>query len=518
MARFGFIGPSYESESLSADAQKTSNWYTEILEDGTAKSQVALYPTPGTKQFSVPGGPSVRGSLEINGRCFVVSGTELTEILANGARNPISAVVDDGNPAYLAASATQLLVASGGQLIVYSLTGGGAQVVANDTTGVGLPAMSQVKYCDGFFIALQANSQKFWVSKALDATSWDPTSTEIISVFPDNIVGMEQDHRELAFFGRTKAVVYYDSGNLFPFDVVPGGYGEHGAASPWGITKADNSVFWLGRSINGAMKAFRAVGYTPTRISNHAIENAWASYATVEDVIAYSYQDRGHSFVVFYFPTGDATWVFDASTNQWHERTFLDPATGLTHAHRARTHVYAFGKHLVGDRSSGTLYELNVNFLDDFDNPIQRVRRSPYVNTEAEWMFHQRLQIDLEVGLGPIPPLGTPGVGTYGGPGAYGGPEPFGGVDISTPRDPQAMLRWSDDGARTWSNYHTASAGAGGAYKTRLLYRRLGRSRSRVYELSVTDPIPWRIIDGYLAAEPGYTPNERLVNQFRKIS
>jgi hypothetical protein len=50
----------------------------------------------------------------------------------------------------------------------------------------------------------------------------------------------------------------------------------------------------------------------------------------------------------------------------------------------------------------------------------------------------------------------------------------------------------------------------------------LGRARKRVWELSWTDPIPWRIIDAFLVAtsdgKPIYQPGERLSEQYRKIA
>ena len=97
-------------------------------------------------------------------------------------------------------------------------------------------------------------------------------------------------------------------------------------------------------------------------------------------------------------------------------------------------------------------------------------------------MFHHQLQVDLEAGLGPTPPL-------LDGGGAA--------------RDPQIGLRWSDDGGHVWSNTHLADAGQVGEYRDRAIWRRLGRSRDRIYEISVSDPIPWRIIDAFLEISPG---------------
>jgi hypothetical protein len=52
MPSFGFIGPSYTSESLDADCQETINWYNEIIESGDGNSQMVLYPSPGEKVFA----------------------------------------------------------------------------------------------------------------------------------------------------------------------------------------------------------------------------------------------------------------------------------------------------------------------------------------------------------------------------------------------------------------------------------------------------------------------------------
>jgi len=69
--------------------------------------------------------------------------------------------------------------------------------------------------------------------------------------------------------------------------------------------------------------------------------------------------------------------------------------------------------------------------------------------------------------------------------------------------NPQAMLRWSNDGGSTWSNEHWTSIGQIGQYKNRAIWRRLGWSRDRVFEVVVTDPINAVIISANLKAEQG---------------
>jgi hypothetical protein len=507
MARFGFVGPTYASQSLNADAQRCINWYPESIESGQGKGATALYPAPGLALFAtlVTGTPlgGVRGAIALNGRAFFVAGALFAEVDPSGQL--IAAhqgnVVNDGLPVSMAASPQEILMASGGIAYVYDLTSNTlTQVDALNNIPV-----SGVGFSDGFFLALRSNSQQFFVSAPEKATSWDLSNTAIVSVFPDNVLTMLVDHREIWFWGVTKTVVYYDSGAVFPFDVVPGAYIEQGIAAAASAVRLDNSVFWLGADDRGAGIGWRAQGYSPARISNHAVEAAWAAYPAIADAIGYSYQDQGHSFWVLYFPTANATWVYDVSTQMWHERSFRGAGKATDTAHRSRCHAFAFGKHLVGDWASGNVYQMSIpvakgsgwSFADDFGNPIRRVRRAPHISTEQEWILHSSMQIDIEAGLGPQPPL----------------------LDGSgNPRDPQLMMRWSDDGGKTWSNERIMNCGQAGNFKTRAITRRLGRSRDRIYEVAATDPVPWRIVDAYLKAAPGFEPVERMAKNLGKMA
>jgi hypothetical protein len=64
--------------------------------------------------------------------------------------------------------------------------------------------------------------------------------------------------------------------------------------------------------------------------------------------------------------------------------------------------------------------------------------------------------------------------------------------------DPQVMLRLSNDGGKTWISEQWRSAGKKGEYLHRVRWNRLGAARRRVFEVSVTDPIPWKLTGAYL--------------------
>ena len=73
----------------------------------------------------------------------------------------------------------------------------------------------------------------------------------------------------------------------------------------------------------------------------------------------------------------------------------------------------------------------------------------------------------------------------------------------STGANPQAMLKWSNDGGSTWSNEHWTSIGKQGAYKNRAIWRRMGWARDRLFEVVITDPVNSVIVAANLKADAG---------------
>lgn len=597
MARIGFCGPSYTLQSFNADCQLTQNLYPQHDESGMGKSEWQMLPTPGQTLFSQVPTFKNRASINANKRCFKVFGDTLYEIFADGTNAKIGVVLDDGNPVSWTNSATQLLIASGGTLYVYNFTTSAFSVAVNH-----LGAVSFVGYQAGLFVALLANSQKFQVSSPLDATTWDPTDVTQVTVFPDQVLSLIVDHGEVGLFGNTKTVWYQNTGGVFPYTPNLSSYMEQGIGAAFSLVRADNSVVWLGSDDRGNMMAWRLNGYSPVRISNHAVETAWQSYSVTSDATAYAYQEEGHTFWQISFPTANVTWIYDFATGLWHQRTFLNPVTGINEAHLSKFHTFVFGMHLVGDRNNGNVYVQSVKLVDDDGQLIQRRRRAPYVSTEAQRISHNRLYIDVEGGLDPIAlPLDgvtfSTLVATPGNPLAFLGQaylcivaifangtkkvspvsallgcgdetypkavvtpqagiiswriyfwnstdtaayfltytqqqvadvgyiliaNKIGAVGVSIDtltqaRAPRLILRWSDKNGKVWSNERFLSAGEAGDYDHRCFAMRLGSPRtSRVYEVTCTDTIPWRFIDAYLDATPGYPTTERVSAQLRK--
>jgi hypothetical protein len=451
-------------------------------------ASLRAYEIQGGSVGSTNNGPT-RGCITITGRTFFVVGPDFDEVLSNGTFINWGTVANDSLPVTMAATPQQLLLASAGTAYVFDLMANTLTPIAGATFS---GPVSQAAVCDDFFILTIKNSKTFYVSAPLDATDWVTNGSAIVSVFPDNIVSMIVDHRQVWFFSDTKSVVYYDSGNIFPFDVIPGSFMEAGNAAEFSTQLFPNGVVWLGADERGSGVVWLGPpgGGTPQRISNHALEFAIQGYTRVDDAVAITYQDQGHLFYQIYFPTPSVTWTYDVNTQMWHQRGFYLESIGNFQAVHYWNHTFNFGRHLVGDWQSGRVYQLHIpvytagvwTFATDDGNPIVRVRRAPHVSSEQKRQFHAELQVYMETGVGPQPPL----------------------LDASgNPRGPLMDMRFSDDGAHTWSNYQTRDCGQTGNFRTRVRWLRLGRSRDRVYEIRVSDPIGYRIVDAYLRFAPG---------------
>jgi hypothetical protein len=223
--------------------------------------------------------------------------------------------------------------------------------------------------------------------------------------------------------------------------------------------------------------------------------------------VAYTYQQEGHAFYVISFPTGNATWVYDVATGAWHERAYL--TNGEFTRHRSNCQCNFQSTTLVGDYQNGNIYKFDLDvYADNGDEQkwLRSWRALPSGQNNLKRTAQHSLQFEAEsgVGLNLYPAYASEQLITEAGLNLITEAGEYLTTD-SYPEapgyNPQAMLRWSDDGGHTWSNEHWASMGKIGEYGFRTFWRRLGMTqklRDRVYEVSGTDPVKIAIMGAEL--------------------
>jgi hypothetical protein len=67
--------------------------------------------------------------------------------------------------------------------------------------------------------------------------------------------------------------------------------------------------------------------------------------------------------------------------------------------------------------------------------------------------------------------------------------------------DPQIMLRYSDDGGRTWSSERWANIGRIGEFNRRVRFHTLGMFYQRMFQITVSDSIKPVLIDAFASVD-----------------
>ena len=471
----GFCNGSYVSQSPLADCEKTINWAVENIESTNGTSKMALYPTPGVSLLGTASLGPGSAHFSMFGREWAVIGGTFYEISQAGAFTTIGSVAVGTLPATISsngATGNQLMITSGatattaGNVYIFTLnTNAFAQISSMN----GLATVGD--QLDGFFLALNAQTATVYISNLNDGTTW-VTGLNFFkrNIAPDPWISMKVANHFIWLMGTYTSEIWWDAGTSpVPFAPYNTGIIPYGCAAQFSPCVANGSLVWVAQTKDGSAMVVQASGFTPTPISTYALSYALTQYPTVADAVGDTYTDLGHTYYLLSFPTAGTTICYDANTQQWHDRGTWISNNGGFSAWRPRFHAYAFGQHRMLDATTGELWQMGSQFTSDVDgNPIRRVRVAPPLYYQNQRLFVSALEVAAEIGLG---------------------------LNTGQGSNPQFMLRISKDGAKTWGNERARSAGEIGTYRTRIRWNQCGMARRMVFEISVTDPIPWRLMD-----------------------
>ena len=405
-------------------------------------------------------------------------------------------------------------ILSGGSLTVSSETIYAEQFSIMPSTDGAFTGGIVVDVNDNYFIYNRPNSQQFAISGILSpitqALSFGSKFTS-----PDNLVSLIASNGQLYLLGEKSSEVWSDQGT-FPlaYQRIPGSSTQQGIAAPFSVARVGNAFAYVSQNIRGLNQIVFMNGYTPQRISTHAVEQSLLDQYTA-DAIAYTYQLEGHEVYVVSFPTIDITWAYDFTTQLWHKWLWVD-SNNVYHRHRSNCAAVFQGVVIVGDWQNGNLYQLDQSNYTDNGSEIRRLRRAPHILTDLQRQYFDELQIQFQPGVGQIGfsrdrntylgnpytiPLNTPLTLQLNQEYVLGNAGQITASD--TLRKPQAMLRWSNNGGSTWSKEYWQEIGQQGQYSHRAIWRRLGWSRDKIFEVVVTDPVKAVIVSANLKGSEG---------------
>ncbi len=496
MGTFGFTGPSDQPLARLGDRQRCFNLAPQAIEAPNGKAAAVLIGTPGLTPWLSNGGVS-RAAFYQDGRAVAVQGTTFQEMFSNATTIDRGTVADDASHSIASictngSAGNQALIIASGQGYIFNTS-------TNAFTGPlggGFPAGIAVMGCfsDGFFIVLDQTGT-IHLSALEDGTSWPGTAVAQKSTTSDKTVAIAVNQDLLWLFGTKTTQPWFNAGlPVFPFTPVQSALIEQGILAANSICLLDNTIFWLGGDVRGNAVMWRADGYLPRRVSTQGPETAWQGVLSnanaLGDTECFGYQEYGHNYLVVSSPTANMTWVLDTTSGFWHERgtnNVLNADCSISgNLWLPRTHLaappgtLAVFPHIVGSRVDGQLYQMSSLLYNDAGVKTLRVRISPHLAHENQWVNHNQFILDVE-------------------------PDQAAGGQAKT-----IQLQWSNDGGFTWSNSHFATVPPIGGVGTdknnppRAIWRSLGRARDRVYCAATTDQTKVAWTDAYLRTMAGW--------------
>ena len=474
------IGGAYKGRSIGIDAQECINLFPE-KNGPEAKSGVSLIGTPGLKLFNQIGTSSqgCRGLFATaRERLLMVVGSTLYEVMADrtyisrGHLNTHEEVVEfaeiDQQPDPASAAVSQVMLIDG----VYGYIFNTATNVFTQITGDYMPGTSIVSQ-NGRFVQNLNDSNKWIYSNYLDGLTWKASENFFTAeASPDPILWITDANNQLWFYGSKTVEVWNYQGDInFLWSRSGVGFINNGLVGRYAATCINGHIFWLGYSPNGQNEILHTgQSYMPDIVSTPAISYIISKMETVDDCIALSYQQEGHQFAIFSFPSGNRTLCYDMSTGLWHERGDIDVKTGQNTYHKVSYLTNWQNKIMVGTEFNSNLYQWDLDTFTDNGKMIKRIRVAPHIHEDRKRVFFHELEIDFERGVGLNSGYGS---------------------------DPQIMLELSNDGGFSYKPLKLwNSAGKMGERLVRAHWHKLGMSRDRVFRITLTDPVKWVLLDG----------------------
>lgn len=487
----------YVSPYTSIGREISKNVYLERSTSDTSKVPFYKVGCPGAvlmrstgDHSGIPASVAGRGICTATGRTFFVAGLYFAELLQNGSVQIISHLQTSVGVVRFDNNGDLLFIVDGRAGYTYDLTSG----TFNTVTDSYYPGISDgtsnapnfVECLNSYFLVNEQNTDKYYwstpkyIAQAFDADQpsiknyWYGLYYAEAKIRPGHIVALAKMAQYLLVFTNTTIEVHEDTAlETNTWQRVSSTFMNVGTTAPASVSTYQNYVFWLGNDINGTVGIFMAgMDFSPIKISERGIEQIIQSFDDLTDCIATSFAMDGHVFTAFYFPTADRTFVYDLVTQSWHERTYLDPNTGIDHAWRMSYTTYNWSRNIFQDRLSSAIYYLDSDYFKN-DNPdgngvnyINVDFTTPLEFSNGHLLRYCGAQVVCQQGVG----LNTNEVDGTGA-------------------NPVCRLSWSNDAGSTFSNEVAVAMGAIGAYSQRTRRVNLSAGRNRQFRIRCTAPV-----------------------------
>lgn len=446
-------GGFYKHKSKSLSAQVCRNFWPRLVSDDSAKSQYVLDSFPGLKLFSSISGNADRGMLEHKDTLYKISGTVLYSVDAAGTETTLG-TIPGSDRCIMTGILTNVVIVSEGR--VFQWNGSTvSEVTDNDleTPNGAAHLNNQILY-DG-------DGGRFVSSDVGDATSISGLNYATAESNADDLLRV-YTFGQIAYMMGSKTIEPWRNTGVGspPFSRIEGGVIPVGLAAIHSVANDDQAMYWLGDDNS----VYAVSGSTEQVISTDMMNRVISEYGTIDDAIGWSMNLEGTWMYCLTFPIEQVTWVYPRG-GEWFEWSYgSDNKRSLSNSY-----AYAHRKHLIGDYTSGNIYELDFDTYQDTERnePIIRIRDTAPLHgglfqRPGKQIRMNRFELIMETGVGLL-------------------------GDVQG-QDPVVMLSFSDDGGNTFGTEMWGRVGKLGKYLWKVEWFVLGTFDSRIIRIKTSDP------------------------------
>lgn len=367
-----------------------------------------------------------------------------------------------------------LIIADGGQMLLWD----GVSSIKYIPSADAPQYVSHVCLMNQHVIANQLNSGKFYFSGyntttgEFDPATWNALDFATAENKPDKITGLFQAWQELLLVG-TSTIEFWRYDGETPFSPLTGLVLNHGTIAPYTFKFLENSWIWIDEQRYIRQLAGRETKIISTPIDNLIRKNTNISNSTAEVILV-----NGKLLYLLNLGGEDFTLIYDSTKDRWFKWAIWDTNNGVYKKWYINSAVYVpiWNKTLIGSCYDSKIYSIDSSYLDDAENKIRVLYRTGHLshNTTSRKRSNKLL---LKLHRGRV------------------NKQEDAQNPLDTNDETTLMIRWRDNGSSKWSEEIHVSLGRQGETEFIQQLNRLGIYRTRQYEFSLSDRVPFVLAD-----------------------
>lgn len=438
-----------------ASSGRLVNCYAEALSGG-GPSEAIYRRAPGLQNFADTGYSNYRGGIGVAPYVYAAMANMAVHVDALGNVEPIEALPGNGPVDFarnnVVPAPDVVAVSEDGAFVITSTS-------VTELSDPDLPPPNSVCAVDGYFFFTIADGRCF--SSNLNSTEINGLNFIKAESNPDGLLRGVGFQSQLYLCGTASIEVWSNTAEPvgFPFSratVIP-----RGIIGRQAITGFEDGFSKQIMFVGDDCQVYALQGYTPSKISTPDLDRLIQRDASKTLIECWSYTIDGKPCLVVSGSTW--TWVYDLSTSKWHERKSYNALLW-----RASKSIYAFGKWLVGDRSSTMLMELSPLVYQEAGDPLIFDLISGVVSAFPNRIAAYRADFNFRRGIGSADGAGV------------------------TETDPKCWISWADDGGYGWGRPLLRDLGRQGKTEQLVSITRCGMCSAfgKRFRIEVSDPVP----------------------------